>query len=206
MPCSHTTNCELYVQFAADPSIEVWRNHFCNSNYKKCARYNLSLTGAIVPLNLLPNGKEIAHELDSVDVGLNTLFNAIQKDRMPMVRAMLKAKVSDEKIANSAGVTPLMYAASLGRFSIVELFIENGCNPHHTCSQGQTARDYARQEGHTDCVELLEAAMAEIAPPKERNKAPKAPKVAASNDNHEKASFFSRLFGFLRRDDHKQAA
>lgn len=197
MACSHTTNCELYVQFAADPSIEVWRNHFCNSNYKKCARYNLSLTGASVPLNLLPNGKEIAHEVDSVDIGLNTIFNAIQKDRMPMIKALLKTKVSDGIIANSAGITPLMYAASLGRNEIVELFLQHGCNPHHQCNKGQTALDYAQQDGHNECAAILSTYMSKVAPIKEA-------KTAAVKQHKE--SLFGRLFGFLRRSHHQQAA
>jgi hypothetical protein len=197
MACSHTGNCELYVQFAADPSIEVWKNHFCNSNYKKCARYNLSLSGASVPLNLLPNGKEIAHEVGTVDVGLNTLFNAIQKDRIPMISALLKTKVSDGKIANSAGVTPLMYAASLGRTAIVELFLENGCNPHYQCNQGQTALDYARQGGHSECATIVETYMSKVAPIKETN---------TTTVKQHKESLFGKLFGFLRRSHHQQAA
>ena len=191
MACTHMSNCELYVQFAADPSIEVWKAHFCAGDYKKCARYQRSLTGAAVPLTLLPNGKEILDNINTVDVGINALFNAIQKDRLPMVKAIMKAKIGSGAIANSAGVTPLMYAAGLGRIEIVRAFLDGGCNPHYTCNAGKTAKDYAQEKGYEECVSILQSYMEITPPPKQTH----AQTVGVQVED--KPSFFNKLFGSL---------
>ena len=191
MACTHMSNCELYVQFAADPSIEVWKAHFCAGDYKKCARYQRSLTGAAVPLTLLPNGKEILDNINTVDVGINALFNAIQKDRLPMVKAIMKAKVGSGTMANSVGVTPLMYAAGLGRTEIVRTFLLGGCNPHYICHQGKTARDYASEKGFKECAAVLQSAMDNTSAPKQEHA------QVIDNQVEGKSSFFSKLFGAL---------
>ena len=191
MPCSHISSCEMYVRFAADPSIEVWKKHFCNGDFNKCARYAMSLQGKSVPLHLLPNGKMIEMESDTVDVGLNTLFNAISKDRLQMVQAIVRVKNLNEDLTNSAGVNPTMYAASLGRKEMVELFLSKGCNPHNKCNKGKTPLDYARENGHTEIAEILEQAMAKINADTPR----KFRKEKTSKESS--VSIFKRLFGFL---------
>ena len=191
MACTHMSNCELYVQFAADPSIDVWKSHFCAGDFKKCARYQRSLSGEAIPLTLLPNGKEILDNINTVDVGINALFNAIQKDRLPMVKAIMKAKVGSGTVANSIGVTPLMYAASLGRTEIVRTFLEGGCNPHYLCKQGKTARDYASEKGFTECAALLQNAMDNTAVPKQEHA------QVIGGQAEAESSFFSKLFGAL---------
>ena len=147
MACSHASSCELYVQFAADPSIQLWKTHYCDSDYKRCARYALALQGKAVPLTLLPNGKQIETAMSDEDRGLHALFNAIQKDRMHMVKAFVKTKVTSSKVANTEGVTPVMYAASLGRTDIMRFFLEHGCNPHHRSNKGETALELAAGAG-----------------------------------------------------------
>jgi len=192
MPCSHVSSCEMYVRFAADPSIEVWKKHFCNSDFNKCARYAMSLQGKAVPLHLLPNGKLIEMDSNTVDVGLNTLFNAIRKDRLQMVQAIVRVKDINEEMTNSAGVNPTMFAASLGRKEMVELFLAKGCNPHKTDNKGKTALDYAEANGHTETAQVLKVAMARIntaAPNKSRRQ--KAAKESSG-------SLIHRIFSFLR--------
>lgn len=194
MACSHTTSCELYVQFAADPSIQLWKTHYCDSDYKRCARYALSLQGKAVPLTLLPNGKQIATAMSDEDRGLHALFNAIQKNRLPMVKAFMKTKVTTSKVANSDGVTPVMYAASLGRTEIMRFFLENGCNPHHRSNKGQTALEVAAGAGHQDCVDILREFMAKVPPPSEAETV-----VMESNDPApSRGALMGRILGFLR--------
>jgi hypothetical protein len=202
MPCTHSSSCELYVQFAADPLIKVWKENYCESGFENCARYQLSLKGAPVPITLLPNGKEILDNQRQNDVSINAVFNAIQKNRLPMIKAILKAKENDDKIANSEGITPAMYAASLGRKEILGYFLEHGCNPHHTCKKGMNALDYASNSKQDECVALLQTYMEKIAPPKaEANE--KA--SFANQDSQEKASLFGKIFGLLK-GKHKHAA
>jgi hypothetical protein len=154
----------------------------------------MSLKGMSVPLDLLPNGKRIMTDVNSVDVGLNTLFNAITKDRLPMVRSIIRVKAINEEMTNSAGMTPTMFAASLGRKEMVELFLSKGCNPHKKCNQGKTALDYARENNQQECAQVLEEYMAKVEPPKEDN----CNTEAANGKDIHTHSLFSRLFGFLR--------
>jgi hypothetical protein len=198
MPCPHSTKCELYVRFAADPSIEIWKKHYCSSDFKKCTRYDMSLKGMSIPLDMLPNGKRIATGSDSVDVGLNTLFNAIKKDRMPMVEAIIRVKAVNEDLTNSAGVGPAMFAASLGRKDMVELFFSKGCNPHKKSKEGKTALDYAVENNHTDCIEIIKGYMEKIPAPTENVRETEAETASAP-------SLFGRLFGFLRGSNQKAA-
>lgn len=192
MACTHTSKCELYVQFAADPSIQLWKNHYCDSEFKRCARYALSLKGAAVPLSLLPNGKTITLELSEEDRALHALFNAIQKNRLPMVKAFLKTKTTSSKVANSDGITPVMYAASLGHVEIMQFFLENGCNPHHRSKKGETALELAARAGHNSCVALLNLYMKKVAPPDMHSSATPTETSVSRN------SVMSRVLGFLR--------
>ena len=116
MACSHASSCELYVQFAADPSIQLWKTHYCDSDYKRCARYALALQGKAVPLTLLPNGKQIETAMSDEDRGLHALFNAIQKDRMHMVKAFVKTKVTSSSL-RSAGRLPYWSIFTLAEMS-----------------------------------------------------------------------------------------
>lgn len=200
MSCTHMSSCELYVQFAADPSIEVWKSHFCAGDFKKCARYQRSLTGISVPLTLLPNGKEILDNINTVDVGINALFNAIQKDRLPMVKAIMKAKMGSGVVANSVGVTPLMFAAGLGRTEIVRTFLEGGCNPHYTCHQGKTARDYANEKGFTACASMIQTYMDTTEPPAQEHA------QSVGHQVEEKSSFIGRLLDAMFGRRTKEAA
>jgi len=194
MACSHTQSCDLYVQFAADPSIKLWKAHYCDSDYKRCARFQLSLQGKAVPLTLLPNGKSIEVAVSDADRGLHALFNAIQKNRLSMVKAFTKTKFTDTKISNAEGITPVMYAASLGRVEIMEFMIASGCNPHHRNRKGQTALELAAAAGHTQCVEILRNAMQKIPQPTQEV----VTKVLEEGEPAQRGAMMSRILGFLR--------
>jgi len=194
MACSHTRSCELYVQFAADPSIKLWKAHYCDSDYRRCARFQLSLQGKTVPITLLPNGKSIDAVMSDQDRGLHALFNAIHKNRLSMVKAFMKTKFTDSKVSNAEGVTPVMYAASLGRIEIMQFILENGCNPHHRNLKGENALEIAASAGHQDCVELLRSFMRKIPPPSDETQMELADDVAAPP----RGAMMSRILGFLR--------
>lgn len=198
MACSHTTGCDLYVQFAADPSIQVWKSHYCDSdsNSKRCARFQLSLQGKVVPMSLLPNGRQIEAALSDEERGLHALFNAIQKNRLPMVKAFLKTKVTTGKVVNSEGITPVMYAASLGRIEIMKFFLDHGCNPHHRSRKGETALEFAAKSGHDECVELLRTYMSKVAPPTEEL-AVVTPMYEETQES-KRSALMARIMGFLR--------
>lgn len=194
MTCSHAATCELYVQFAADPSIKLWKTHYCDSDFKRCARFALSLQGKVVPLTLLPNGKEIEIVMSEEDRGLHALFNAIQKNRMQMVKAFMKTKVTSSKVTNTEGITPVMYAASLGRTEIMQYFLEQGCNPHHRNNKGETALELAAAAGHQDCVDILRNFMRKIPPPNEH--ADGLEEIV--DKSTPRGALMGRILGFLR--------
>jgi ankyrin repeat protein len=89
---------------------------------------------------------------------------------MPSKKIVCPVKSVNEEISNSAGITPTMFAAQLGRKGMIELFLTKGCNPHRKCNKGKTALDYAVEAGHTECEEVLRTAMANTAPPSEKQK------------------------------------
>ncbi len=57
--CSHITSCELFPKFAIRGSLKVWVTFFCEASYENCARYRRALSNRPVPVNLLPNGREL---------------------------------------------------------------------------------------------------------------------------------------------------
>lgn len=190
MSCTHTTDCELYVQFAADPALNLWKKHFCEGDFGKCARYQLAQQGKPVPLTLLPNGKVLDQVRSQDDIALTALCNAIQKNRISMVQTMVRSKISSESVSNNEGRTPLMFAASLGRTEICEVLLNAGCDPHKQDQHGVTALMEAENNGHTECARLISEHMQHRQPAVQTTETqPQAPR---------KESLMSRVLGFMR--------
>ena len=59
MACTHIDSCELFVQFALNPALDISKSAYCNGDYRSCVRYETALEDQVVPLSLLPNGKKI---------------------------------------------------------------------------------------------------------------------------------------------------
>jgi hypothetical protein len=59
--CTHTEACPLFPLLNA--SLDSWRIHYCDSedHWRNCARYELAVTGKLVPISLLPNGQDARH-------------------------------------------------------------------------------------------------------------------------------------------------
>lgn len=57
---------------------------------------------------------------------------------------------------NVEGWTPLMYASAEGNLEVVELLLENGADPNLEDTDGETAIDFAANNGHSEVVTLLE--------------------------------------------------
>lgn len=152
MSCSHSSSCPLFAQFAMEPALAIWKKHFCDGDYTKCSRYQMGLKGEVVPLTLLPNGKMIENKVKSKEeIGGTALFNAILKNRIPMVKSMLASKMSSVNVVANDGSTPLMVAASVGNIEIVEFLLEVGCNPFKTNNDGIDALTVANRKNFPDC-------------------------------------------------------
>ncbi len=154
MACSHIKNCELFVQFALNPALDIWKENYCQGDFNACARFNISKTGRQIPLTLLPNGKIIQETGDEALCGTTAIFNAIIKNRSRMVRSLIKVGV-DINIKNIDGMTPLMAAAECSNVEIAEILIQHGADIHAENMYGHTALEIAEKKGSRGLIELL---------------------------------------------------
>jgi ankyrin repeat protein len=147
--------CELFVQFAMNPALELWKINYCESrDHKRCARFQASLRGTPIPLTLLPNGKSINANADDDEIGAASLFNAIIKHQTHMIHSLLRVGIN-LNVKNIEGITPLMAAVQFGYQDIVAILLERGAKPNMTNSDGETAFDIAMSKGHYDIARLI---------------------------------------------------
>lgn len=192
MACSHTTNCQLYAQFAADASLKLWKQHYCEGIYDQCARYLLAVEGKPVPLTLLPNGKMVERR-SREQISASALFNAIQKQRVGIVRSLIKTGMSSYELKTEDGMTPLMASVAVGNLDLVKLMLEYGCSPYSTNREGKRAIDIARDAGFVECEQILQKFMA--ANPSEQADAAASTEKPVSEAEPE----MKEVVGFLRR-------
>lgn len=154
MACSHVKHCELFVQFALNPALDIWKEHYCEGDFNACARFQKSSSGRQIPLTLLPNGALISVGGNHSICGSTAVFNAILKNRVRMVSSLLKVGV-DINARNIDGITPLMAAAEYGAVDIVKVLLSHGADVHAENMYGETALALAEKKGHTDIVGIL---------------------------------------------------
>jgi len=56
MSCPETGRCGLYHQLRTSSSLAVWETLFCKSGFNRCVRYRMSMSHALVPVDLMPDG------------------------------------------------------------------------------------------------------------------------------------------------------
>lgn len=157
MGCSRAQNCDLYAQFAMNPALQIWQTHYCQGDFNRCVRFQMSLRKEAVPLNMLPNGSRVEIPRAANDYNATALFNAILKMRLPMVESLLK-NGTDVNVRNSDGMTPLMAAASTGNLQVIRLLLERGAATITVNNLGETAAQLAQRHGHTEAAAVLQAA------------------------------------------------
>jgi hypothetical protein len=57
--CPHVTSCPLFTRFSLESNLKFWQAKYCDTEFVRCARYELSARSELVPLTLLPNGKTL---------------------------------------------------------------------------------------------------------------------------------------------------
>jgi len=155
MACSHIKSCELFVQFALNPALEIWKTNYCNSDYECCVRYKMSKIGQPIPLTLLPNGKKIDINRKHDEFGTTALFNCIEKKRVRMARSIIKTTSVNIDASNVEGTTALMAAVESGNKEMVVLMLEFKADQSLTNMHGQTAHDIATECENKQLIELL---------------------------------------------------
>ncbi len=190
MDCSHSKDCQLYAQFAMEPSLRLWKQRYCVAEFKQCARYQLALEGKSVPLALLPNGRRVKQR-SKEQMSAAALFNAILKQRVPMVKSMLKTGLPSERVMSSDGMTPLMVSATVGNVELVEIMLEHGCNPYAINTNGESALDIALASGFEHCARIIEQARSTMSAEEYEVKHEKSGKEAKTS--------VARTSGFFRR-------
>jgi len=161
MACSHIKSCELFVQFALNPALDVWKEHYCEADFKSCVRFQNALKNQPIPLTLLPNGKMVSITRTREELEATVIFNAILKNRTHMVGSLIRAGVN-VNLRNIEGMTPLMAAAEIGNAEAVKVLLQYHADVNETNEQGETAFNIAIRCGHTDAAFLLDPRVLEM--------------------------------------------
>ena len=59
MACPHKPICQLFPRLTNKPLLAIWIDNYCDDDYQRCARFQLSCEHKPVPNTLLPNGKQL---------------------------------------------------------------------------------------------------------------------------------------------------
>ena len=101
---------------------------------------------------LIANGAEVNLENDE---GRTSLMFAASGPFSQTVSLLLENGADVNRSDSVEEWTPLMYAAAEGNNEVVELLLEHGANPNAKDTDGETALDFAENNGHAQTVTLL---------------------------------------------------
>jgi len=145
----------LFVQFALNPALEIWKSAFCNGDYEACARYKTAKTGQPAPLSLLPNGKRVQVSRSQDELKSTALFNCIEKNRVRMAGSIIKTTGLDINSCNVEGTTALMAAVENGSIEMITLLLSFNPDTKMKNVYGQTAYDLAVEKNEPGRIKLL---------------------------------------------------
>lgn len=101
---------------------------------------------------LIENGAEVNLENEE---GRTSLMFAASGPFSETVSLLLENSADVNRSDSVEEWTPLMYAAAEGNSEVVELLLEHGAKPAAEDSDGETAADFAENNGHKETVALL---------------------------------------------------
>jgi uncharacterized protein len=85
------------------------------------------------------------------------LHAAVALSRNPETVKLLLAHGANPNATQVAGFTPLFSASAANRKDLAAILIESGANPQHRNDADKTAADFARERGHAELADWLEA-------------------------------------------------
>jgi ankyrin repeat protein len=85
------------------------------------------------------------------------LHAAVALSRIPETIHLLLAHGADPNAAQAGGFTPLFSVANANRHDLAEILIRNGAHAHHRSDLDKTAIDFARERGHVELADWLDA-------------------------------------------------
>lgn len=101
---------------------------------------------------LLENGAQV----DAQDgIGRTALMYAASGSNIDTVRALLGHKANTNIVDGHEAFTALMFAAAEGQTAVVRALLEHHADPNLKDTDGDTAYDFAMQNGHTETAQLV---------------------------------------------------
>jgi uncharacterized protein len=88
--------------------------------------------------------------------GLTALMYAASGANAESVRLLLEAKADSNMVDNGEHFTALMYAAAEGQVQVVKVLLKAGADATLKDIDGESALDFATNNGHTEVVKILE--------------------------------------------------
>jgi len=58
--CEHESVCPLFRLFTMSSCLGIWKQNYCDAEWRRCERHRRVGEGQAVPPNLLPNGRVLA--------------------------------------------------------------------------------------------------------------------------------------------------
>jgi uncharacterized protein len=85
------------------------------------------------------------------------LHAALALGKNPSTIELLVAHGADVNATQAGGFTAIFSAAAANRIDLAEMLMEHGAHPHHASDEGKTPADFARERGHAEFAEWLDA-------------------------------------------------
>jgi hypothetical protein len=60
--CPQMASCALYARFSQQSFLRIWQITYCEADHMRCERFQRTIAGGEVPLNLLPNGTTLGEK------------------------------------------------------------------------------------------------------------------------------------------------
>lgn len=145
-----------------------------------------SSTQSIKSASQMPDARPAAAQKSATDT-VATLHQAIRKNDVKNIIAILSRATADEINTVNHGMTSVMLASSIGNPEVVDLLLQSGADPNKRGSQQRTALQYAVEKNRLAVARLLVQHGADI---NGVDNGRLSPLVMAADRNYEELALF----------------